>query len=120
MEKEFTLPIGLTINGKNYKKGAMRPATAMDEIECQEEDKLEFNNRLRDIVLLAKVVTRIGDISPVTMEMIEELYEADFIYLQLLCDSMNNLKHTHRGVHCPHCGKEHPVDYFNMFSEETV
>ena len=120
MEKEFTLPIGLEIHGKLHRRGAMRPATAMDEIECQEEEKLKFNNRLRDISLLAKTITRIGDISPVTVEHIEEMYEADFIYLQLLCDSLNNSRHVNQGVRCPFCSKEHALDHFTLFAGGTA
>lgn len=117
-EKEFTLPIGLESNGKVHRKGLIRPSTAMDELETQEESGIGFNNRLRDISLLKRLVTRIGEISPVSQDDIENLYETDFIYLQMLCEEIDNTKSRQQGTMCPQCKKEHPMDIFKLFNGE--
>jgi len=116
-EREFTLPYGLEVGDKVFRSGRMRPATALDEIETQESSGIQFNGRLRDINLLSRVVTSIGEISPVTEEHIEELYEADFIYLQLLCSEMDR-SDGRVAVRCPRCGKEHHFDPFRLFEEK--
>ncbi len=117
-EKEFTLPVGLETNGKIYRKGLIRPSTAMDELETQEESSVRFNARMRDISLLRRLVTRIGEVSPVTEDDIMNLYEADYIYLQILCEEIDSIKTRQQATVCPKCGKEHPFDIFTLFEGE--
>ncbi|MBN2735384.1 MAG: hypothetical protein JXR70_00280 [Spirochaetales bacterium] len=119
-EREFTLPIGLEFDGKLHRKGKIRPSTAMDELETQEEDSIRFNNRLRDIVLLKRLVTRLGEISPVTEEHLENLYETDFIYLQMLCEEIDSPHSRQQATLCPRCKKEHPFDIFTLFEFEKA
>lgn len=117
-EREFTLPVGLEAKGTINRKGVIRPSTAMDEIETQEEAGIRFNNRLRDIALLKRLVVKIGEISPVTEEDILNLYEADFIYLQILCEEIEKTNQSRHITVCPRCGQEHPFDIFNVFTDE--
>ena len=117
-EREFTLPVGLEVDGKVYRKGTIRPSTAMDELETQEESSIRFNARMRDISLLKRLVTRIGEVSPLTEDDIKNLFEADYIYLQMLCEEIDSINTRQQATVCPKCGKEHPFDIFTLFSGE--
>jgi hypothetical protein len=49
-----------------------------------------MNSRYRDIFLLARIIEDFEELAPVTPAMIEELFEADFLYLQLLYKEMDS------------------------------
>jgi hypothetical protein len=89
----------------------MHPVTTGDELEVQAAEEIGVNSRYRDIFLLARVIDELEGQSPVTPAMIEELYEADFLYLQLLYREVNGDGSGADGLAavCPHCGKPVPV-----------
>ena len=62
------------------------------------------------VLLLARTVTRIGDITEITPEVIEALYAADFDHLQRLYERVNTDGETVGVVHCPECSHEFEVD----------
>ena len=103
----FSLPLGLILNGKTYRKGKMHTATIGDEISIIERTDSTLNVRFRDILLLAQVIDDLDGLSPITSAMIEEMFEADFLYLQLLYKEINSSKHI--TAICPHCGKQTPI-----------
>lgn len=100
---DFTLPFGYTENGKEYRKGKMRLATTKDELEIQEGDEVGMNSRYRDIILLSKVIVELGDIKPVSVEIIKKLFETDFIYLQLFYKHLSGGAGSNIVVQCPCC-----------------
>ena len=67
----------------------MRLATARDEIEPLRDAAVRTNEAYLTVLLLARIVTRIGDVTDVTPELIEELYAADFDHLQRLYERIN-------------------------------
>jgi hypothetical protein len=117
---EFYLPLGLVKDNKVYRKGRMRQATTRDELEIQNEENVGFNPRYRDILLLSKVIEELEDVSPVTSEMIEELFEADFLYLQLLYKEIHGGMDSHVSVHCPLCGKKSLIRVPSLYKDMSM
>ena len=84
------LPVGLlTSDGQLHRGGVMRLATALDEIEPIGDERVKRNEAYFGLLLLARVVTRLGPFSPVTPEVIAALPAADYTYLQSLYANMN-------------------------------
>jgi hypothetical protein len=110
-EYAFTLPRGLPgVDGELHRDGAMRLATARDEIEPLRDPAVRSNEAYLTVLLLARVVTRIGDLSDITPEVIEGLYAADFDHLQQLYERLNVSAEAVGVVCCPHCRDEFEVD----------
>lgn len=83
MVQELTLPIGYQdAQGRVHRQVLMRLATARDEIEPLGDARVRDNEAYLGLLLLSRVVLRLGDISPVPPELIGELYAADFSFLQ--------------------------------------
>ena len=84
-EVEFTLPRGyVDAHGAVHRHGAMRLATARDEIEPLRDPAVRQNEAYLSVLLIARVVTRIGEVTDVTPELVEGLFAADFDHLQRL------------------------------------
>ena len=80
-EVPFTLPQGYAdAAGKVHREGVMRLATARDEIEPLRDASVRTNGAYLSVLLLARTVTRLGDIPPeqVTPDLIQDLYAVDF------------------------------------------
>jgi hypothetical protein len=109
-EFEFSLPYGLVDErGDLQRTGTMRLATALDEVEPLGDPRVRANEAYLGIVLLSRVVTRLGDLSPVTPEMIERLFSADFSYLQDLYVRVNDAGSVVE-TECPNCGTRFSLD----------
>src|ERR687890_2435157 len=105
-EFAFTLPRGLVdAAGAVHREGTMRLATARDEIEPLRDLQARQNEAYLAVLLLARVVTRIGDITEVTPELVEELYAADFDHLQRLYERVNTDGEAGGAVTLPHCAQ---------------
>jgi hypothetical protein len=110
-EIEFTLPRGyLDAQGTVHRAGVMRLATARDEIEPLRSPEVKDNQAYLSILLLARAVTRIGDITDVTPELIESLFAADFDHLQRLYERVNSDGDAIGVVTCPSCSDKFEVD----------
>jgi hypothetical protein len=110
-EYAFNLPKGLVDSeGNVHREGTMRLATARDEIEPLRDPEVRRNEAYLSVLLLARTVTRIGDITEITPEVIEALYAADFDHLQRLYERVNTDGETVGDVHCPECSHEFEVD----------
>jgi len=110
-EIEFTLPRGYVDGtGTVHREGTMRLATARDEIEPLREVAVRQNQAYLTILLLARTVTRIGEISEISPELIEGLYAADFDHLQRLYERVNSDGEAVGVVSCPSCAHEFEVD----------
>ena len=116
----FYLPLGLLWEGKTYRKGHIRLATTLDELEIQNTDEMGITPRYRDIMLLARVIEDFESLKPVTTEMIESLYEADFLYLQLLYKEQNGEIGTAVTSVCPHCGISSALNLTRLYEDMSV
>ena len=82
-EFPFTLPKGYVDgSGQLHRTGSMRLGTAADEIEPQRDPRVKENDAFASVILLARTVTNLGTVSTVTTNVIENLFVADFNYLQ--------------------------------------
>lgn len=88
----------------------MRLATARDEIEPMRDPAVRQNAAYLTVLLLARVVTRIGTITAVTPDLVERLYAADFDHLQQLYERLNTSAESVGVVSCPECNGEFEVD----------
>jgi hypothetical protein len=110
-EVSFTLPKGYVDGaGTLHREGTMRLATARDEIEPLRDAEVRQNEAYLSVLLLARVVTRIGEITDVTSEVIEGLYAADFDHLQRLYERLNTDGEAVGSVTCPSCSHAFEVD----------
>jgi hypothetical protein len=110
-EFAFTLPRGyVDASGTVHREGIMRLATARDEIEPLREAQVRQNEAYLAVLLLSRVVVRIGSATEVTPELIEELYAADFDHLQRLYERLNTDGEAVGAVTCPHCAQAFEVD----------
>ena len=84
----------------------MRLATAGDEILPLKDPRIQQNPGYLTVVLLARVITRLGSLPGVDTRVIENLYTADLAYLQDLYEKINNMDAPCYKTICPHCGQE--------------
>jgi hypothetical protein len=110
-EYAFTLPKGyVDAGGKVHREGTMRLATARDEIEPLRDLAVRQNEAYLTVLLLARVVTRLGEVTEVTPEVVEGLYAADFDHLQRLYERINTDGEAVGSVTCPNCSQAFEVD----------
>jgi hypothetical protein len=110
-EFAFELPRGyVDDSGATHYSGVMRLATARDELIPLRDDRVRENSAFLTVVLLARVVTRIGGITDVHAGVIENLFASDLAFLQDMYRRINSEGHTRAGVACPECGHGFVVD----------
>jgi len=110
-EVAFTLPRGyVDPTGNVHREGRMRLATARDEIEPMRDAEVRQNQAYLSVLLLARTVTRIGEITDITPELVENLYAGDFDHLQRLYERINSNGEAVGVVNCPQCAHEFEVD----------
>ncbi len=115
-EYDFILPRGyLDPSGMLHKEGTMRLATAGDEILPLKDPRVQQNPGYLTVILLARVITRLGSLPAVDTRVIENLYTADLSYLQDLYERINTMEHPSYQSVCPHCGQELsvPINFMN-------
>ena len=110
-EFEFTLPQGYVDgDGTLHREGTMRLANAADEIEPLQDPRVQSNSSYLTVILLARVITELGDLDSVNTTVIENLFVKDLEYLQNLYARVNHQgSNTVRTV-CPDCEHEFSVD----------
>jgi hypothetical protein len=83
-EYEFTLPRGYVDRGGSvHQRGVMRLATARDELEPLRNPTITGPDDPRlTILILARVVTKLGDLPMITANEIEGLFAVDLAFLQ--------------------------------------
>lgn len=117
-EIKFTLPIGYEDeNGTFHRDGIMKMATAYTEIEASNHEKTYFNKRYRDSVILSLVIKKLGDVTTIDSDIIENLYEVDFLYLQILYNKLNKDQNELIETRCPECGVINGVYLPDMYKE---
>jgi hypothetical protein len=88
----------------------MRLATARDELVPLRDDRVRENSAYLTVVLLARVITRIGTITDVHVGVVENMFASDLAFLQDMYRRINSEGHTRAGVACPECGHRFSVD----------
>jgi len=108
-EIQFTLPKGyMCADGILHKEGVMRLATAADEIVPLKDPRVQQNPAYLTVILLSRVVKKLGNLADVHPGVIEGLYASDLSYLQSVYQELN-ADGTHKAsVVCPKC--EHSFD----------
>src|SRR5262245_9365390 len=103
-EHEFTLPMGyLDEDGNLHRDGVMRLATAADEILPLTDPRVQKNPAYLIVILLSRVITRLGSAEPITPRLIEGLFAADIAYLQALYNAINQVGKAGTSATCPEC-----------------
>jgi hypothetical protein len=89
-EVEFTLPKGyLDAQGVLHRRGVMRLATAADEILPLRDPRVQQNPAYLAIIVLARVIVKLGDLPSVDTKTVEGLFAADLDYLQRTYERIN-------------------------------
>ena len=110
-EFEFTLPLGyLDSDGNRHRDGVMRLATAADEILPLKDPRVQSNSAYLVVILLSRVITRLGSVDLINPKVIEGLFAADLTYLQDFYNRINGDGSRAFKVECPHCQKTFRVE----------
>jgi len=110
-EFEFTLPRGYVDQAGNlHRDGVMRLATALDEIAPLRDLRVRSNQAYLVIILLSRVIVRLGSLSQVTTGVIENLFAADLAYLQAFYRQINEQGTSRVTLTCPQCSTEFELD----------
>jgi hypothetical protein len=92
-EFEFTLPKGyLDADGNLHRKGVMRLARAMDEIVPMRDPRVKSNPAYATVIILSRVITRLGALDEVTPAVVEDFFACDLNYLQKFYRQINELE----------------------------
>ena len=83
----------------------MRLATAKDEVAPLQDPRVKLNPGYLAVILLARVITRLGGLQQVYPQIIEDLPVADFAYLQSFYRRINQEGNNQLKVTCPECNK---------------
>lgn len=113
-EFEFMLPKGYVDgDGNVHRQGVMRLATAADEILPLKDPRVQQNGGYLSIILLSRVVTKLGTLPAVSTRVIENLFTVDIAYLQDLYQRINMEDVPTYRITCPKCGEtvEVPLDF---------
>ena len=106
-EFPFTLPHGyVDPEGNLHRDGIMRMATAYDEIAPMKDPRVQVNPGYLVIILLSRVISRLGEVEHLNPKVIENLFAADLAYLQELYRRINENGHNRLALTCPHCEKD--------------
>jgi hypothetical protein len=110
-EFEFVLPTGyLDDLGDVHRDGSMRLATAGDEILPLKDPRVQANPAYLVVILLSRVVTRLGSLETVNPKVIEALFASDLAYLQDFYNRINGNGTASLQVTCPSCERRFEVE----------
>ena len=110
-EYPFTLPKGyVDSEGRVHKHGVMRLATAKDEIIPLQDYRVQSNRAYLVIILLSRVMTKLGEIKYIDTDIVENLFSTDLAYLQEFYRRINEEGSPKVHARCPSCQAEFDVD----------
>ena len=110
-EFSFTLPRGYTdAEGKLHREGVMRLATAFDEIAPLKDPRVQNNPAYLLVILLSRVIVKLGTLDYINPKVIEELFAADLAYLQDFYRRINEHGHSRVQAQCPHCEQQFELE----------
>jgi len=114
-EFAFTLPRGyVDAEGNLHREGTMRLATAFDEIGPLKDPRVMNNPGYLLIILLSRVVTRLGTLEVINPKTMEGLFAADLAHLQDLYSRINGNGHSRVKTQCPHCQQQFEVELSSL------
>ncbi|EFM11330.1 conserved hypothetical protein [Paenibacillus curdlanolyticus YK9] len=103
-EFEFVLPKGyVDKQGTLHREGTMRLSTAADEILPLKDPRVQQNPAYLTIILLSRVITKLGDVQMINPAVIEGLFSSDLAYLQQLYKRINDDGSATIEAECPKC-----------------
>jgi hypothetical protein len=103
-EYDFRLPIGYQDEeGRLHRDGTMRLATAADEILPLNDPRVQKNQAYLAVILLSRVITRLGSVAQVNPKIIEGMYAADLAHVQELYNRINRTGKATLEATCPKC-----------------
>jgi hypothetical protein len=106
-EFDFTLPCGVIDDaGTLHRDGVMRRATAADEILPLRDPRVAKNPAYLSVILLSRVITRLGGLEAINPKVIENLFATDMAFLQAMYNRINQLEDGASLVVCPQCRHE--------------
>lgn len=89
-EIDFSLPKGYVDgSGTLHRHGVMRLATAADEILPLRDPRVQQNEAYLTVIVLARVIVKLGTLADIDTATIEGLYASDLSYLQRLYEELN-------------------------------
>ena len=92
-EFEFSLPKGFVDeDGNIHRKGIMRLSKAIDEIVPLRDPRVQLNPAYATIIILSRVITRLGALEEVTPVIVENFFACDLNYLQKFYHQINELE----------------------------
>ena len=110
-EFEFVLPRGLVDDGGTvHRQGAMRLATAGDELAMLKDRRARGEPTYGALLLLARTIVRLGELSDITAELLENLFTQDLAYLREVYNRINQQGSLHVPTECPQCRHAFAVD----------
>jgi len=110
-EYPFVLPRGFVDeHGAVHRTGAMRLATAKDELTAHAEPQVRQNPAYLSVYLLMRTLTALGSVPTIDRFVVEHLFASDLAFLQDLYRRINQQGHTEAEVGCPECGHRFLVD----------
>jgi len=110
-EFKFTLPKGFVDEqGQVHREGIMRLATARDELSVARDLRTQNDPAYSVLVLLSQVITRLGTLTFISPEQLENLFSLDLAYLREFYNRINQQGDAHIPVDCPHCQEQFQVE----------
>jgi hypothetical protein len=89
-EIDFALPMGFIDEaGVRHQRGVMRLATAADEILPLRDPRVQANPAYLTVIVLARVIVRLGSLPAIDTQIVEGLFASDFEYLRQLYEQVN-------------------------------
>ncbi|MFQ5881382.1 MAG: phage tail assembly protein [Candidatus Methylomirabilales bacterium] len=108
-EFPFALPRGyVDSEGTLHRMGVMRLATAADEILPLKDPRVQANSGYLVVIVLSRVITRLGGLPDVSPRVVEGLFASDLAYLQDLYNRIDSDGAATVKAVCPKC--EHTFD----------
>ena len=84
--------------------GVIRLATAADEILPLRDPRVQSNPAYLTVILLSRVITKLGTLDSINTKTIENLFASDLAYLQDFYAKINENGATKVKAECPKCG----------------
>ncbi len=117
-EIQFTLPKGyMCADGNLHREGVMRLATAADEILPLKDPRVQQNPAYLTVIVLSRVIRKLGNLSDIHSGVIEGLYASDLSYLQAVYQELNGDGSHKTSVVCPKCEHSFPVRFDDLGEE---
>ncbi len=114
-EFPFTLPRGyVDADGNLHREGVMRLATAGDEILPLKDPRVQANPAYLVVIVLSRVLTRLGRLPDVNPKVVEGLFAADLSFLQDLYNRVNSDGAAKVKAVCPKCEHAFEVESNGM------